>query len=208
MDSQRASIGPAMSTRRKRATCIAITKDTSALVEAAMIATESAPPGLVARKAVRGSISAKVIKSMAKQALMAINARIAPSTWGNTCHACCNTCRVNREPIPQPNTAKLKARHQLGKTMGKMAENLIARPIARDSNKGPLGRRRATPIMLVVKMTESVMAKPDHEGTPSQSTDSATEPSTWKMAATTVAAIAQHATRKYCMKATSRISAP
>ena len=37
------------STAIMRTVCIAITNDTSTLLEAAMIATESEPPGLVAR---------------------------------------------------------------------------------------------------------------------------------------------------------------
>jgi len=45
----RANIGPNSNTRMKRAICIAITNGRSTWDEAAMIATESAPPGLVAR---------------------------------------------------------------------------------------------------------------------------------------------------------------
>jgi hypothetical protein len=44
-----ANAGPTSSTRMNRAICMAITNGTSTLEEAAMIATESAPPGLVAR---------------------------------------------------------------------------------------------------------------------------------------------------------------
>ena len=43
------STGPMNSTAIMRTVCIAITNDTSTLLEAAMIATESEPPGLVAR---------------------------------------------------------------------------------------------------------------------------------------------------------------
>lgn len=43
-----ARLGPASMTSRKRAVCIAMTKGRSTLEAAAMIATESAPPGLVA----------------------------------------------------------------------------------------------------------------------------------------------------------------
>ncbi len=46
---KRASIGPIIRITRKRPVCIAMTKGTSTSLEAAMIATESAPPGLVAR---------------------------------------------------------------------------------------------------------------------------------------------------------------
>ena len=46
---RRASGGPAMRTSSSRAVCNAITKDMSALLEAAMIAIESTPPGHVAR---------------------------------------------------------------------------------------------------------------------------------------------------------------
>src|SRR5882724_7176178 len=49
--------GPMIRTSIKRATCCAITNPTSTLVDAAIMATESAPPGLVARYAVKGSIS-------------------------------------------------------------------------------------------------------------------------------------------------------
>jgi hypothetical protein len=42
-------IGASSRTAIRRTVCIAITKDTSTLLEAAMMATESAPPGLVAR---------------------------------------------------------------------------------------------------------------------------------------------------------------
>jgi hypothetical protein len=45
----RAITGPVSSTRAKRPVCIAMTNGMSTLVEAAMMATESAPPGLVAR---------------------------------------------------------------------------------------------------------------------------------------------------------------
>jgi hypothetical protein len=41
--------GPMIRTSIKRATCCAITNPTSTLVDAAIMATESAPPGLVAR---------------------------------------------------------------------------------------------------------------------------------------------------------------
>lgn len=41
--------GPNSSTATNRAICMAITNEASTLLEAAMIATESAPPGLVAR---------------------------------------------------------------------------------------------------------------------------------------------------------------
>jgi hypothetical protein len=41
--------GPTIRTSIKRATCCAITNPTSTLVDAAIMATESAPPGLVAR---------------------------------------------------------------------------------------------------------------------------------------------------------------
>jgi hypothetical protein len=44
-----ASAGPTSNTRMNRAVCIAITNGRSTLEAAAMIATESAPPGLVAR---------------------------------------------------------------------------------------------------------------------------------------------------------------
>ena len=45
-----ANMGPNSNTRMNRAICIAITNGRSTLLEeAAMIATESAPPGLVAR---------------------------------------------------------------------------------------------------------------------------------------------------------------
>src|SRR5262249_43099292 len=46
---KRARGGPASSTMAKRTVCRAITKDRSAVLEAAMMATESMPPGLVAR---------------------------------------------------------------------------------------------------------------------------------------------------------------
>jgi len=44
-----ANVGPNSNTRMKRAICIAMTNGRSTWEEAAMIATESAPPGLVAR---------------------------------------------------------------------------------------------------------------------------------------------------------------
>ena len=43
------SIGPRNSTAIRRTVCIAITKETSTLLDAAMIAIEFEPPGLVAR---------------------------------------------------------------------------------------------------------------------------------------------------------------
>ena len=46
---KRAIAGPASKTSRNRAICIAMMNDMSTWVEAAMMATESAPPGLVAR---------------------------------------------------------------------------------------------------------------------------------------------------------------
>jgi len=46
---KRAIRGDTRSTSTSRAVCMAMTKGTSTLVEAAMIATVSAPPGLVAR---------------------------------------------------------------------------------------------------------------------------------------------------------------
>ncbi len=46
---KRASGGPAISTITSRRVCRAITKDRSTLLEAPMMATESMPPGLVAR---------------------------------------------------------------------------------------------------------------------------------------------------------------
>jgi hypothetical protein len=44
-----AKLGPISRTRTRRVVCIAITKATSTLLAMAMIAAESAPPGLVAR---------------------------------------------------------------------------------------------------------------------------------------------------------------
>ena len=45
----RARLGPVRSTTRKRAVCMAMTNGRSTVLEAAMIATESRPPGLMAR---------------------------------------------------------------------------------------------------------------------------------------------------------------
>ena len=48
-------MGARKMTATRRVVCIAMTNGTSTLLDAAMMATESAPPGLVARYAVSGS---------------------------------------------------------------------------------------------------------------------------------------------------------
>jgi transposase len=80
-----ANAGPTSNTRMNRAICMAITNGTSTWgEEAAMIATESAPPGLVARYAVRGSVPTIRCSSTANPPHSAISVKVEAKIFGNT----------------------------------------------------------------------------------------------------------------------------
>src|ERR1700733_3728749 len=70
---QREMAGPIERMIRSRATCMDITNDMSTLVEAAMMAAESTPPGLVARYAVSGSTPTVLTSTQARLAQKAIS---------------------------------------------------------------------------------------------------------------------------------------
>src|ERR1700730_13979884 len=97
-----ATVGPSSSTNMNREICIAITNGTSTCEDAAIIATESAPPGLVARYAVSGSVPIATCSSHANPPHKAIRTTVEAAIFGKTRAAYRTICRENCRPMDQP----------------------------------------------------------------------------------------------------------
>src|SRR5271170_6034293 len=102
---KRAIAGPVSRITTNLVVCIAMTYGMSTLLEAAMIAAVSAPPGLVARYAVSGSTCANTLNNTARPPQIAISRRIEPATAGSACAAWLSAERVKRSPIVHPTPA-------------------------------------------------------------------------------------------------------
>ena len=82
-----------------------MTNGTSTGLDAAMIAMESAPPGLVARYAVSGSIPANTTSAAPHRPQIAISAKIAAAICGSRLSACTRMARLKRRPMLHPRAA-------------------------------------------------------------------------------------------------------
>ena len=208
VDTHLATQGPTIITRKKRKVCSATMNGMSTGAEAAIMAMESTPPGLVARYAVNGSTPATQVRTAANPPHSPSSNATATTTMGSALRQCLTTAGVNRSPTFQPTTAKLTASNHGGITKSANPVLLTVAPSAIGSRSAPAGIRNRLAPTLPTATTAAIQTREDQAicGNHSNSGGGAKGPTHTLL--TTAATSATITMREYCIIATSRASAP